>query len=116
MQKRVKGRKFSRKRGPRRALIVSVVRALVRKEKIQTTEARAKEISPVVERLITKAKRNDLSTRRELQRYFSPELVRKMVEEIGPRFRERRGGYTRVVKLGSRKSDGARMALVEFVQ
>ena len=114
MKKRKKGRILSRKTGVRKALLISVARALVQKEKIQTTEAKAKETSLFVERLITKSKKDNLTTRRELLKYFQPRLVKKMIEEIGPRYRERNGGYTRVTKLNLRKSDGARMAIIEF--
>lgn len=116
MRKRKKGRILSRKRGVRKALLVSVARALAQKEKIQTTEAKAKEVSPFMERLITKAKLNDLHARRELLRYFDTELARKMIEEIGPRYRKRQGGYTRIIKIVPRKSDGAQMAIVELVK
>lgn len=96
-------------------MLISVARALAQKEKIQTTEAKAKEIAPLMDRLITRAKKDTLHTRRELLRYFDAKLVKKMVEEIGPRYRDRQGGYTRVIKTGPRKSDGARMAIVELV-
>ena len=115
MKKRKIGRTLSRKRGVRKALLLSVARALAQKEKIQTTEAKAKEVSPLMDRLITRAKLDTLHTRRELLRYFDAKLVKKMVEEIGPRYRDRQGGYTRVVKTGLRKSDGAKMAIVELV-
>ncbi len=116
MRKRKKGRILSRKKGVRKALLLSVARALAQKEKIQTTAAKAKEIAPVMERLITKAKQDTLGTRRELLRYFDAKLVKKMLEEIGPRYRERQGGYTRVIKIVPRKSDGAEMAIVELVK
>lgn len=115
MKKRKIGRTLSRKRGVRKALLLSVARALAQKEKIQTTEAKAKEVSPLMDRLITRAKLDTLHTRRELLRYFDAKLVKKMVEEIGPRYRDRQGGYTRVIKTGPRKSDGAKMAIVELV-
>jgi len=115
MKKRKIGRIFSRKRGVRKALLLSVARALAQKEKIQTTEAKAKEVSSLMDRFITRAKLDTLHTRRELLRYFDAKLVKKMVEEIGPRYRDRQGGYTRVVKTGLRKSDGAKMAIVELV-
>ena len=100
----------------RNALLISVMRALAQKEKVQLTEAKAKEVAPLMERLITKAKSDSLHSRRELLRYFSASLVKKMLEEIGPRYRERQGGYTRVIKTIPRKSDGAKMAIVEFVK
>ena len=107
---------FGRKTGPRKALLISIARSLVLKEKIKTTEAKAKETSPFVEKLITKAKKGDLAATRYLLEYFEPSVVKKMVEEIGPRYKERKGGYTRIVKLGARKSDGARMAMIELVK
>ena len=115
MKKRKKGRVLSMKTGPRKALIHSVVRALIIKEKIQTTEARAKEVSPFIEKLITKAKKGDLAARRELLKHMSPELAKKMVEEIAVKYQNRPGGYTRILKTGPRKSDGARMAIIELV-
>ncbi len=115
-KRRKKGRIFSREKAVRKALLVSVARALAQKEKIETTEAKAKEVSPFFERLITKAKLNDLHARRELLRYFDAKLVKKMMEEIGPRYRERQGGYTRIVKIVPRKSDGAKMAIIELIK
>ena len=79
-------------------------------------EAKAKEISALAEKFITRAKKQDLSSRRILAKYFSKNLVKKLVEEIAPRYKERKGGYTRIIKLGPRKSDGARMAIIELVK
>jgi large subunit ribosomal protein L17 len=114
--KRQAGRILSRKKGVRKALLFSIARALAQKEKIQTTAAKAREISPLFERLITKAKQDTLATRRELLRYFDPTLVKKMVEEIGPRYRGRQGGYTRITKIATRKTDGSKMAIIELVK
>ncbi|MBI2098339.1 MAG: 50S ribosomal protein L17 [Candidatus Wildermuthbacteria bacterium] len=116
MKKRKAGRILSRKKSVRNALLISVMRALAQKEKVQLTEAKAKEIAPLMEHLVTKAKSDNLHARRELLRYFPASLVKKMLEEIGPRYRERQGGYTRVIKTIPRKSDGAKMAIVEFVK
>ena len=115
MRKRKRGRVFRRKTGPRKALLVSIARSLVKNEKIRTTEAKAKEVSPFVEKLITKAKKGDLAARRELLTYFEPQIAKKMIEDIAPRYKTRKGGYTRVIKLGPRKGDGARMAIIEFI-
>ncbi len=115
MEKRKKGRKLSRKRNQRRALLKTVVSALFLREKIKTTEAKAKEVSGFAEKSITRAKISDLSSRRLLARYFSPKIVKKLINEIGPKYKERKGGYTRIIKLGPRKSDGAKMAIIEFV-
>jgi len=116
MKKRKKGRKFSRERDQRRALLKSLSRALILNERIETTEAKAKEVSRFVEKFITKAKKKDLSSRRHLLKFFSPKTVQKLMEEIAPRYKERRGGYTRVMKLGPRKTDGAKMAIIELVK
>jgi len=114
--KRQAGRILSRKKGVRKALLLSIARALAQKEKIQTTLAKAQEISPLFERLITKAKQDTLATRRELLRYFDTPLVKKMVEDIGPRYRGRQGGYTRITKIAARKTDAAKMAIIELVK
>jgi len=109
-------RKFSRKRNQRKALLKSLARELFLKEKIKTTGAKAKEVSSFVEKKISQAKMGDLASRRLLTQEFSPEIVKKLVEEIGPRYKERKGGYTRIVKLGPRKSDGAKMAIIELMK
>ncbi|HZX50264.1 MAG TPA: 50S ribosomal protein L17 [Candidatus Paceibacterota bacterium] len=116
MKKRKAGRIFSRSKGAREGLMLSLVRALALKERIETTEAKAKETSPLFERLVTKSKRDTLATRRELLRYFGPRLTKKMVEEIGPRYKDRPGGYTRITKTMFRKSDGAKMAIIELIK
>jgi large subunit ribosomal protein L17 len=116
MKKRKSGRILSRETSVRKALMLSIARALILREKIQTTEAKAKEVSPFVEKLVTKAKKGDLASRRELLKSLQPRLAKKMLEEIGPRYRERNGGYTRIFKLERRKSDGAKMAIVELVK
>lgn len=116
MKKRKRGRKLSRKRDQRRALLKGLSRTLILNEKIKTTQAKAKEMSPFVEKLITRAKKQDLASRRLLSRFFSPKTVKKLVDEIAPRYKDRKGGYTRIIKLGPRKSDGARMAIIELVR
>jgi len=116
MRKHKKGRKLSRKRDQRRALLKSLASALLLKEKIKTTEAKAKEVASFVEKQITRAKAGSLSSRRLLTRDFSPEIVKKLVNEIAPRYKERKGGYTRIIKLGPRKSNGAKMAIIELIK
>jgi len=116
MRKLKKGRKLSRKRDQRKALLKSLARSLFLNEKIKTTEAKAKEISGSAEKLITRAKKGDLSSRRYLAKFFSRDLVKKLVDEIGPRYKSRKGGYTRIIRLGPRKSDGARMVVIELVK
>lgn len=116
MRKRKKGRKLNRKKDQRKALKVSLVSSLIKKEKIRTTEAKAKEISGFVEKQITKAKVGDLHSRRLLLRFFSPQIAKKLIEEIAPRYKERKGGYTRIIKLGPRKDSGAKMAVIELIK
>ncbi len=113
---RVKNKKrFGRKRDQRRALILSLSRALVVNEKIKTTHAKARELRPFIEKTVTRAKENTVFNRRFLARRFSDEVAKKLIEEIGPRYKDRPGGYTRIVKLGQRGEDGAEMAVIEFV-
>jgi len=116
MRKLKKGRKFSRERDQRKALLKSLAVNLFLREKIKTTEAKAKGLSSFAEKLITKSKKGDLASRRILVRYFPKKIVKKLVNEIGPKYKERKGGYTRVIKLGPRKSDGAKMAIIELVE
>ena len=111
-----KRRKFSRKRSQRKALLKNLASNLILKEKIKTTEAKAKETARFFEKFICQAKKGDLTSRRYLANFFSQKIVKKLVEEIGPRYKERKGGYTRIVKLGPRKSDGAKMAIIELVK
>lgn len=115
MRKMKKGRILSRKTDQRKALLKSLALALILREKIQTTEAKAKEISPFIEKCITRAKQNNLNSIRYLAEIFSPKIVQKLTKEIAPRYQTRSGGYTRIIKLGSRKSDGAKMAIIGLV-
>ncbi|HVM77360.1 MAG TPA: 50S ribosomal protein L17 [Candidatus Paceibacterota bacterium] len=111
------GRKFSRLRGPRRAFLRNLSNDLIRAGAIETTEARAKEIRPAVERLVTFAKKQTLAARRVIvSRVGNQKIADKLYGEYGPRYAGRAGGYLRIVKLGkSRKRDGAQMARIEFV-
>ena len=111
-----KERKFGRKRDQRKALLKSLVSTLILKEKMKTTKAKAKETSKLVEKFITKAKKRDLASKRLLTKFFSPKIVKKLVEEIAPRYKERKGGYTRIIKIGPRKADGAKMAIIELIK
>ena len=116
MKRQTKGRKLKREYGQRKALIHSVARALFINEKIKTTEAKAKEIKVFAEKMITKAKKGDVASKRYLAACFSQDVAKKISAEIAPRYKERHGGYTRVIKLGPRKSDGAKMAILELVK
>lgn len=116
MKKRKRGRELSRKKDQRKALLKSLARALILNEKIKTTEAKAKEVSRFVEKFITRAKKSDLASKRHLAKFFSPRIVKKLIYEIGPRYKERKGGYTRITKLGPRKSDSSKIVSIEFVK
>jgi large subunit ribosomal protein L17 len=116
MRKLKKGRKFSRKRDQRKALLKELARQLFLREKIKTTEARAKELKRFAEKFVTRAKKADLASRRYLLRFFAKNIVKKLIDEIAPRYKERKGGYTRIIKLSRRKSDGAKMAIIELLK
>lgn len=114
-----KGRKLARKRDQRKALLKIMASNLILKEKIKTTEAKAKEVRPFVEKLITKsrmAENKKMTTAKYLANYLPKASRKKIIEEIGPRYKERSGGYTRIVKVGLRKTDGAKMAIIELVK
>lgn len=116
MRKRKKGRKLSLKKDQRKALLRSLAEALFIKEKIKTTEAKAKEVSIFAEKMITEAKKKTPSSVRRLASFFSSKLVKKITTDIVLRYDGRKGGYTRTIKLGPRKSDGGKMAIIELVE
>ncbi|MCH8741463.1 50S ribosomal protein L17 [Patescibacteria group bacterium] len=116
MRKRKKGRKLGRERDQRRALLKSLASEIFLKEKIKTTTAKAKEVKGFVEKSITRAKKGDLHSRRLLLRFFSSKIVKKLIEDLAPKYKGRKGGYTRIIKLGPRKSDGAKMAIIELIE
>lgn len=112
-----KQRKLQRAAGPRRALVRGQVTSLVLQEQITTTEAKAKEIAPQFERLVTKAKKADLNSWRQIRAVLlTDKATQKLVTEIAPAFGKRNGGYTRVVKLGNRRGDNAPMAAVQLTE
>lgn len=115
MRKRKKGKKFGRVKEQRKALLKSLASSLILHKKIKTTETKAKELRRFVEPLITKAKVGDLHKRRLVRKYLSETTTKKLFAEIAPLYKERAGGYTRIIKLAPRDSDGARMAQIEFV-
>jgi large subunit ribosomal protein L17 len=110
-------RKFGRKKNQRKALMTSLVSNLILREKIRTTEAKAKEIRPMVEKLITRAKKDTLANRKIVLASLMNRRreIKKLFEKIAPRYADRKGGYTRILKLGARKSDGAKTAIIELV-
>ncbi|MCJ7564994.1 MAG: 50S ribosomal protein L17 [Candidatus Aminicenantes bacterium] len=116
MRHLVKGRKLGRTTAHRRALLRNLVTSFFEKERIQTTLAKAKEARPFAEKMITLAKKNTLPTRRRALAFLTKEsAVTRLFNDIGPRFSERPGGYTRIVKTGLRLGDGAQMALLELI-
>jgi large subunit ribosomal protein L17 len=109
-------RKFNRDSSARKAMLRDVVTALFDKERIETTEAKAKEVSGLADEMITLAKRGDLHARRQALAVVTHEsVVRKLFDTIAPKYKERQGGYTRVLKLGPRQGDAAPMAILELV-
>jgi large subunit ribosomal protein L17 len=110
------GRKLGRTTAHRKALLRNLATALMEHERIITTEAKAKELRRVADRLVTLGKRGDLHARRQALRVIrSNAVVRKLFDEVAPRFSERHGGYTRVLRLGYRPGDAAAMAVIELV-
>jgi large subunit ribosomal protein L17 len=114
---RIDGRKLSRKMGPRLALYRNLTVSVLRYEKVKTTEAKAKEIRGQVERVITLAKRGDLTARRAVIAQFpnEPLVVNKLFDEIAPKYTDRTSGYTRIVRIGPRLGDAAEMVQIELV-
>jgi len=113
---RVAGRNLSRPTGHRMSMLRTTVTDLLRHESIQTTEAKAREIRPLAEKVITRGKKGTLHDRRLAAAFLTDEkIVRKLFDELGPRFESRPGGYTRMVKLGRRKGDAAPMAIIELL-
>lgn len=117
MRHRKAGRKLGRSSGQRRALYRNLITELFRHERIRTTEAKAEAIRGQAEKLITLGKRGDLHARRlAAARLNDPTIVKKLFDELAPRYEDRAGGYTRIYKLGQRQGDGASMVLLELVE
>jgi large subunit ribosomal protein L17 len=108
---------LSRTASQRRALLRGLAKEIIDHERIRTTEAKAKAVKPEIERLITLAKRGDLHARRQALSSLGQDkfVVYKLFEEIAPRYSERPGGYTRILKLGPRRSDSSEMVMLELV-
>jgi len=116
MKHLVKRKRLRRNTAQRRALLRNLVTSFLEKERIRTTLAKAKAARPLAEKMITLAKKNNLHARRQTLRFIYKEpVVNKLFEELGPRFSERPGGYTRIVKVGPRTGDGAEMAILELI-
>jgi large subunit ribosomal protein L17 len=109
-------RRFGRSSEHRRAMFANLAAALIKHEQIITTLPKAKDLRPVVEKLVTLGKRGDLHARRQAMAKIGDEqVVKKLIEVLGPRYKERQGGYTRILKAGYRYGDAAPVAVIEFV-
>lgn len=109
------GRKLGRDKGHRKAMLKNLAASLILHERIQTTVAKAKEIRPIVEKIITKGKKGDLASRRQLLKYLPENATAKVMEKLSPEYKERAGGYLRILKSGFRVGDAAPTAIIEFV-
>ena len=134
MRHRIGGRQFGLPSDQRRALLKGLVRSLLAYDKIITTETRAKDVKPIVEKLITVAKKNDLNARRHVRMYVDSNVSAfarddkgkitanknyvpaRLFDEIAPRYLNRHGGYCRITKLGARRGDAAPMVLLELIE
>jgi large subunit ribosomal protein L17 len=117
MRHKVAGYKLKRDPGARKALFKGLVTSIIQEERVVTTVPKAKAVRPLVEKMITLAKRDDaLHARRQAAAFLkTPDAVKKLFDTLGPRFNQRNGGYTRIVRLGPRKGDGAEQAMIELV-
>ena len=111
-----KNRKLGRTSDQRRAMPRAMVTYLLENGQIKTTITRAKEVAPVAEKMITLAKKNDLASYRQALGFITKEdVAKKLFQELGPKYAERNGGYTRVVRIGPRRGDAAEMAIIQLV-
>ena len=109
-------RRLGRRSDQRKAMLRAMVTYLLENGQIKTTLARAKEVAPMAEKMITLAKKANLASYRQALSYLTKEdVAKKLFDEIGPKYAERKGGYTRVVKIGPRRGDAAEMAIVQLV-
>lgn len=116
MRHGMSGRKFNRTKEHRKAMFKNLAQALIKNEHIKTTLPKAKDLRPVVEKLITLAKRGGLHCRRQaIAQLQDQDVVKKLMDSMGTRFASRQGGYTRIVKAGFRYGDNAPMAIIQFV-
>ena len=116
MRHKKKGRKLGRKVGNRKALLMNLASQMITHKRIKTTDAKAKELRTFIEPLITLAKKNDIHSRRMVVRKLpNKNIVRALFDDIAPKYADRPGGYTRIVKLGYRDNDRASVSIIEFV-
>lgn len=117
MRHRKKGRSLSRTPSHKKATLRNMATSLFRHERIETTRAKAKELRPFAEKLISISRQDDVYSRRRVRRHIRDrEILEKLFDRIAPRFEDRDGGYTRILKLGARRGDGAEKALIELVE
>ncbi|MDD5290628.1 MAG: 50S ribosomal protein L17 [Patescibacteria group bacterium] len=116
MRHRKKGKILDRKKGPREAMLKNLASSVLIYEKVKTTQAKAKAVKPLVEKLISAAKIGDLTARRKLiEALPQPMAIKKAMEVLGAKYKDRKGGYTRIVKIGKRQGDGADIVQIELV-
>ncbi len=116
MKKNIFGRKFSRDTNERKALFKSLISSLVINDRIKTTEPKAKAIKADADKIITKVKKNGEGVRRLLAGVLNPEAMEKLINDVAPRFKNRDGGYTRIIKIGRRFGDNAMEVLIEWTE
>ncbi len=116
MRKNVFGRQLKRDTNERKALFKGLMSSLILEERIKTTEEKAKAIKGQIEKLVTKAKKRGKNAQNLFGKDLMPNAIEKLINEIGPRFQKRNGGYTRILRLGRRFSDNAEMVLMEWVE
>ena len=111
-----KGKRLGGSPSHQRKILANLAGSLIMEERVTTTLTRAKVLRPYVEKIITKARRGDLHARRTVMKKIpDSDIMTKLFDEVGPRYEDRNGGYTRIVKLGPRRGDGAEMAIIEFI-
>jgi large subunit ribosomal protein L17 len=115
MNHKVKGRKFKRDHAQKKALMKSLSEAIILQGKIETTTAKAKELAPYIAKLITRAKKQDLLASKIVHGMLADEPAKKLLGEIAKKYETREGGYTRIIKTGTRNHDAAQMAIIELV-
>lgn len=116
MRHRKKKNKLTRSKDQRRILLRSLVSSLILKERITTTESKAKKLKPFLEKTISRARKDTLANRRLLLKDFSERVVSKLFKELGPRYQNRPGGYSRIIKISPRKTDSAEIAIIELIK
>ncbi len=116
MRHRKTGKTLGRKKGPREAMLRNLATSIILYEKVKTTRAKAKAVRTLVERMITTSKTGTVTARRTIAKsLYGDNTTKKLVEELGPRYKDRSGGYTRITALGPRQGDGADMVQIELV-